>query len=807
MGSTHSRKALDRARALHQKGSLTEAERLYLSVLRRNASDVDALHLVGLLNAQRGDLRAARQYFDRALGLDPAHAQLHFLRAEVSSALGLPDNAMDDYKQALAVRPDFPEAMINLSDLLLQQGQAEQALSLLDRAVQIRPDDTAVLNNRGNALQALKRHEEAHQCFDRVLQMLPDNADVLNNRANALLSLARFAEAEADCRKALHARADHVYALLTLGKALAAQSRLGEALQSYDAALALHPTEFDAWRERAMLLVELQQYGEVWDSLDKALALRPDSSGAWSDLGAVLLFQHQYQKALTACDRALTLQQDNAKAWANRGMALKLLQRHEEAVTAYETALRIDPQIPYLQGLLAWLKLNLCDWREHPASVERVVRGACAGKRTTEPFEFLFLSDRADQQLSCARIYARDKYPLHHEPLCKGERYRHDRIRLAYVSADFRNHPMSYLLAELLEKHDRSRFELFGVSIGPKDPGPMAARIESAFEHFMHVRDLADLDIAALLRRHEIDIAVDLMGFTDFHRTNVYAMRPCPVHVNFLGFPGTLGTDCTDYIIADGFVIPPGQDQYYSEKVVRLPDTFQANDSTRRGTPRVPARSELGLPERYAVYCSFNKVSKITAEMFGVWMDILGAVEGSVLWLPSGTPSMQGNLRREAQARGVVGSRLVFAPTAPYPDHLARLQQADVALDSLPFNGGATSSDALWSGVPVITCPGDAFAARMSGSLLHAIGMPELVTASLEEYKALAIRLASDAELLAETKRRLAANRLTHPLFDTDRFRRHIEAAYEIMWQRYQAGEPPAGFSVPAIADTRAEQA
>jgi predicted O-linked N-acetylglucosamine transferase (SPINDLY family) len=258
-----------------------------------------------------------------------------------------------------------------------------------------------------------------------------------------------------------------------------------------------------------------------------------------------------------------------------------------------------------------------------------------------------------------------------------------------------------------------------------------------------------------------------------------------------------------DYIIADTFVIPEGRERDYAEHVVRIPDTFQANDSLRRSAPRVPSRPELGLPQRGFVFCSFASTAKITPAVFGVWMEILRAAEHSMLWLVGGGASMQNNLRREAEARGVSASRLVFAPWAAYPDHLARLRQADVALDTLPYNGGATTSDALWSGVPVITCPGDAFAARMSGSLLHAIGMPELIASSLDEYKALAIRLATEPELLAATKRKLAANRDTHPLFDTDRFRRHLEAAYEIMWRRYQNGEPPADFTVQPIAPAR----
>jgi len=803
MASIQSRKALDRARALHHKGNLAEAERLYLAELRRDAANVDALHLIGLLCAQRGDLEAARQYFDRALGLSPERPELHFLRAEVAGALGLAEQAIEGYRQALSLRQEFPEAMVNLADLLLQRGQAPDALDLLDQALRLRPDGVAVLNNRGNALQALKRHAEALHSFDAVLAKLPGHADVLNNRSSALLSLGKYADAEDSCRAALRSRPDHAFALLNLARAVGAQGRLEEALGHSEAALALRPADFDAWCERASILRELQRFPEARDSLQKALALKPDAAGAWSDLAATLLYLHQYAPALGACERAVSLQPRIAAAWSNRGLALQFLERHAEAIPAYEKALAIDPRTPYAQGRLAALKLRAGDWRGHRESTRRIIEAVDAGQGACEPFDLLFLSDVAARQLACGRTYVRDKYPVLGGSLWRGERFRHQRIKLAYVSADFGEHPSSYLLAGLFERHDRSRFEIYGISLGSADSGAAASRVAAAFEHFVRAHELSDEGIAHLLRREQIEIAVDLMGFTSRSRTGAYPLRPCPVQVGYLGFPATTGADWLDYIIADRFIAPPCADANYAEKLVRLPDTFQANDSTGRTIGPVPGRSQLDLPEDSVVYCSFNKSPKLTPAMFDVWTAVLNSVPGSVLWLWGGEPLLEDNLRREAAARGIAPARLVFARGLPYASHLARLSQADVALDTLPFNGGATTSDALWSGVPVITCPGDAFAARMSGSLLHAIGMPELVTASLDEYKSLAIRLGRDPQLLPATKRKLAANRLTHPLFDTDRFCRHLEAAYEIMWRRYQAGEPPAAFGVDAMTDAR----
>lgn len=800
MATLQSRKALDRARASQRKGDFAEAERLCQSILRRDGADVDALQLLGLLQAQRGRFDEARQCIDRALGLSPEHAELHLLRGDLLREMRRDDEALDSYRQALALRPDYLEALVNLGDLLLSSGHAEEALALIDRALGIRPNDPGIANNRGNALQAVGRHDEALPCYELALRAFPDNADVFNNQANALLALGRLEDAEASCAKALALNPKHFHALLNRGKLEFARGRLAEGLSSFDAALALNPTHEEAWCHRGSVLTGMRQLDEALRSFDKALALKPDSWSAWNLRGVACVFNGQLQNALQCYERAVALQSGNALALNNRAEVLRALGRIGDARHAFDVTLRAEPGYPYALAKVAALSMQLCDWQAVAAANRRIVEGVRAGARVAEPLDLLVLTDGAQDQLLCARTYARDKYPCSARPARQDAARRHDRIRVAYLSADFRNHPTSHLLAALLERHDRSRFETFGLYFGPQERSGMAARMAAAFEHFVDVNSMSDGEIVEWLRRNEVDIAVDLMGYTRFGRPAVFAARPCPVQVNYLGYPSTTGSDCIDYIIADAFVVPQGGERHYAERVARLPDTYQANEPIGPGTAETPSRAQLGLPEHGVVFCSFNNNIKVTQEMFRAWMRILSSVGDSVLWLWSGSEAVKDHLRREAAAAGVEASRLVFAPSIPYAEHLARLQQADLALDTLPFNGGATTSDALRAGVPVVTCPGEAFAARMSGSLLHAIGMPELITPSLDEYQGLAIRLATEANLLAATKRKLAANRGTHPLFDTDRFRRHLEAAYEIMQARSRNGEPPAHFSVDPSA-------
>ena len=367
------------------------------------------------------------------------------------------------------------------------------------------------------------------------------------------------------------------------------------------------------------------------------------------------------------------------------------------------------------------------------------------------------------------------------------------------MSGEFREQATSYLTAELFEIHDRSRFEISAISTGPDDRSQMRTRLEAAFDKFVDASGASDRNIAELLVQSEIDIVVNLNGYFGVERTGVFAMRPSPVQVNYLGFPGTMGADYVDYIIADRQVIPEDQRPFYSENVVYLPEVYQANNSTKHIDERVPTRAELGLPNSGFVFCCFNNNHKIMPEMFDIWCRLLRKVEGSVLWLLEANAVAGRNLRQEAEKRGVSAERIVFAPPIPLAKHLARIRVADLFLDTLPHNAHTTTSDALWAGIPVLTCVGSTFAGRVAGSLLWAIGLPELITSSLDEYEALATKIAGDPSVLEDFKAKLARNRGSWPLFASDRFRRHLERAYVEMWECFQRGDRPTGFSVDPI--------
>jgi len=507
----------------------------------------------------------------------------------------------------------------------------------------------------------------------------------------------------------------------------------------------------------------------------------------------------RYEEALGHCERALAIRPDFLEALNIQATTLRGLKRYEEAAAVYEKILAAAPHFGQALSHLLVSRAHLCNWAEREEQASRIIARVAAGESASAPHAFLWICDSAPLQLQCARLYSQEEFPAA-PPLWKGERYRHERLRIAYLSADFADHPVAHLIAGVLEGHDRDRFETFGISL-VQDPAssPMHQRLKAAFDHFHDASGAIDLEVASLLRNLEIDIAVDLTGHTRGGRLGILALRPAPIQVNFLGFTGTSGASYVDYLIGDGIAIPQGEDRHFSEHIIRLPHSFLPNDDRQRVAAQTPERRDLGLPHAGIVYCAFNNTYKLNPRMFDVWMRLLRETPGSVLWL-RGEGAVRANLAREAAARGVEPERLIFAPRVASMDaHLARYRPADLFLDTLPYGAHATARDALWAGLPVLTCTGGAFATRVAASLLHGLELPELVTTNLEEYAERALALAHSPARLAELRDKLAHQRATSPVFATDRYRRHLESAYLVLCERERRGEPKGGFAVPEI--------
>jgi len=821
---------ISHAETLQAMGRDEDAVRSYGRALALQADHAQALFARGILLQHLQRHAEALDDYERALTLQPGFPGALNNRALVLRAIGRHEEALAGFDQLLALVPEhIPAHLARIQTLAALRRHAE-ALAACEGVLILRPDDADALLARGRMLRALGRHEEAQATFSRLTGMAPHHAEAWFEQGSALQALGRDEPAVAAFGRALAAQPELDEARANMAMALLSLKRTGEALAAIDEAVAQRPNLAEAWHNRGVILGALKRRAEAIASYDHALALRPDYASAHAGRahelevlrrlpealaayeralaidarnpefhygrGAVLNLMERNAEALDCYDQALALAPDHAASLFNRGGALRLLKRPALAAAAYARLLEVAPDHPYARGNLLHAQLHTCDWSGWPDRA-RLLADVMAGKLADMPFHMLAVTDGAATQRQCARLHAADAYPRA-APVWRGERYQHNRIRVAYVSGDLSFHPVSYLAAALFEAHDRGRFEVHAYSLRPAANTSFDARMRGAFEHFTDVSALGDVEIARLMREHEIDIAVDLMGYTNLPRTGIYAHRGAPVHAAYLGYAGTLATGYMDYLIADAVALPSHMHRHIDEAVVQLPASFMPRDTALR-IPPAPTRAAAGLPERGFVFCCFNNGYKLNPPVFDIWMRLLGQVPGSVLWLSPPGAEARENLLREARSRGVAADRIVFADKTPGIEaHLARSSLADLFLDTLPYNAHTTASDALWAGVPLVTCAGEAMASRVAASLLQAAGLPELITGDLAQYEALALRLARDPGALARMRAHLEGVRAQGSLFEVGRLRRYLEAAYLHMHERSQRGLAPEGFAVPA---------
>lgn len=657
-------------------------------------------------------------------------------------------------------------------------------------------DALAALNSRNFA--------EAEKLFRRVLDRQLGHVAALNLLTVVLMSVQRFAEAEPFIAKAVALNQSSDVSFYNYGLILKHLDKPEQALEQFDRALRLNPNVSDSWNNRGTVLSDLNRYGDAIADFNRAIALNPKFAGSFINRGKSLSKLKRHDEALADFDKAISLDPNSAEAWLGRGNVFKALRRYDEAVAAYDKTLTLNPLSPGVEGERLICKMNLCDWRDYEAECAHLLH-SIKDRTASDPFVLLSVPCSPETQLQYARVFNREKFVPPDRPVWTGERRDHSRIRVAYLSADFRDHPVSYLLAGVFERHDRDRFEISAISFGLRDSSDMRARLEKSFDRFVDVGSRGDADVAQLLHDLEIDIAVDLMGYTSGASPGVFAQRPAPIQVNYLGYAGTLGADYIDYLIADPTLIPAPSRQYYAEKIVSLPGSFMPTDSSRAIADRSFDRAAFGLPADGFVFCSFNNSYKINPAGFDRWMTILTACEHSVLWLSEGHATVAANLKKEAAARGVDPGRLIFAKRVPSnADHLARLRLADLFLDTLPYNAHTTACDALWAGLPVLTLVGETFAGRVAASLLTAIDMPQLIVTTPQAYEDLAIDFYRNPDKLVAIKTKLASHRGTQPLFDTVSYTHHLESAYDAMYRRHLNGLPPDHIEVASSVALRA---
>ncbi|MGN6748734.1 MAG: tetratricopeptide repeat protein [Xanthobacteraceae bacterium] len=785
-----------------QGGKPDDAARLFDAVLRADPKHIGALNLMSvvLINSKR--FAEAENYLRRALEHHPRSDATLSNYGIVLKALNRPEEALRSFDEALKINRSVPDTWSHRGTILNDLQRYEDAIGDFGKAIALNPRYAEAFYNKGRSFLALKRADEALAAFERALATRPNFAEAWLGRGTALFQRNEHAKALQAFDRAIVLKRNLVEAWLGRGDLLLALQRYDDALSAYDTALALNHDLAQAWLGRGTVLNQLKRLQEALAAFDQALKLSPDVAEAWFGCGNSFHGTAQFDRALAAYQRALAINPNFAEAWVGIGNTFVLSKQPEKALAAYDEALRLKSDLKYIKGGRLHVKLQLSDWENLELEISDVLSAVRAREPAIAPSALVSLSGSAADQLKCAKDFMADQPVV--PAVWRGEIYSHDRIRVGYFSADFRTHPIAQLMASVFEQHDKSRFALAAVSYGPDDGSDLRTRIKSAAENFIDARGMMNGEIIETIRGTEIDILVDLSGLTLNTRSDVLSWRVAPIQASFLGYPATMGADWIDYIIADPTVIPAENFGYYSEQVVWLPGTFQPNayqlDTNKSAISKLPpTRAACDLPEGAFVFCCFNNAYKITPTIFDVWMRLLKAIPQSVLWVSKPNATAEANLGNEAERRGVSRERIVFASKLPeLSDHLARHRHADLSLDTLPYNAHTTASDALWAGLPLVTCLSEAFAGRVAASLLKAVGLPELITTSLEDYEALALRLARDPALLGGIKDKLLRNRDAYPLFDTARFTRHLEAAYTTMWQRYQRGKPPHAFAVEA---------
>jgi protein O-GlcNAc transferase len=778
-----------------QQGDLAGAEQLIRQEIRLRPSYPASYNNLGSMLQQQGRLADAIAAHRHAITLNPKYAEAYLALGNALRQQGNAEEAMNCYRSAIAAKPDYAEAYNNIGVLLQLQGSLDQAASAYRKAAELRPAYAEAEFNLGTVLHQKGELEHAAAAYRRVLSLDPAIAVIHNNLGTVLKDQGLLQEAATVFEKAIELDPGYAEAHYNHATVLQQQGRLEQALAAYGRAVELRSDYTDAINNAGIVLQELGRAGEAVDLYRQLLERVPDRADAHNNLGTALLAQGRPAEAQAAFERALARRSDFPEAFYNLGNAWRELGDLTQAIAAYRNALRLRPDDADAFSQLVYHRAQACDWENYQADQEKLVDMARQGIRVP-PFYLFATPASASDQLICAQRWIAPIRPPaetvfeHHPSAGKA------RIRLGYLSGDFHQHATAQLIAELFESHDRDRFEVFGYSYGPDDHSPMRARLDSAFDRFADIRALSHRKAAELIHADGIDILVDLKGYTHLARPAIAACRPAPVQVSYLGYPATMGADFIDYIMVDPFVVPGSQQPLFSERLVHLPGSYQVNDRKREVAKAQTSRQDCGLPAQGLVLCSFNNSYKISPAFFDIWMRLLRSVPDSVLWLLEANELVKGNLRSEAEKRGVDSGRLIFAPVVPSAAHLERHRHADLFLDTLPCNAHTTASDALWAGLPVLTCSGDTFAGRVAGSLLMAIGLPELVTESLQEYEQTALTLAHDRQRLLALRQKLAKNRDTSSLFDLPKYTANIEAAYTRMWQTWLCHARPAGFSV-----------
>lgn len=737
------------------------------------------------INSLMKSITKAGEYFEAIHDLATAFA----LKREFNSAL-------DYYKKCLKFKINSCELLYNIARTYDEIKNYEEAIDYYNKALALKSDRPEIWFNKGVSLSCLNHHEDSIRHFNQALTLKPDYPECLCAKGIALANLEHYEESIKYLDKALIFKPDYAEAWSSKAYALGKQKHFTESITGYDKALNIKSDYAEAWSNKGALLTTLNSYQEAINHYDKAIHLNPNYAEAWFNKGLTLSKLNRPEEAIIHYDKAIYFKPDYAEAWHAKGTLLVDFKFYEEAIQHYEKALILNPKIAWCYGDLIKAKMSICRWENFDESLEEIHKKIQSNEKAITPFSLLSLVDNPSLHRKSAEIFTNSNFPKVNLLGNISKISKEKKIRLGYFSANYYDHAVGYLIAELFELHDKDQFELIGFSFGQEKNDSMRQRLEKPFNEFININDKSDIEVAQLSRDLKINIAIDLTGYTKDTRMRVFAYRTAPIQVSYLGYPGPLGAEYIDYIIGDNTVINSESQKSFSEKIVYLPNSYQVNDRNRIISQKQFSKKELGLPENQFIFCCFNNNHKILPDIFKSWMRILNEVNDSVLWLLEDNPLAANNLKKTAEEYGIDRNRIIFAQRMSMSDHLGRQRVADLFLDTYPYNAHTTASDALWAGLPILTLQGSSFASSVAASLLKSAGLSELITRTQQEYENLAIQLALNPKKLSAIKDKLPKDKSVLPLFDTPTFTKHIENAYIQMYEKYHSGLPPEDISV-----------
>ncbi|MDB2608737.1 tetratricopeptide repeat protein [Paracoccaceae bacterium] len=810
-------KLMTKARSLEKKGERAKAKKLYHEILNafpQNKNARNSLKLLSKSDLNDEKAKPPQSSINYLVDLYNSHDMSKLLTEtgtlihkypksyELWNFLGVANRslnnvnaALEAFEQTVELNPAYAEGFNNLGVLFKKTNQLKRAVEAYKKAILLKPDYATAYNNLGNVFQEQGRTDNAYEAYKKAISLRPDYATAWNNFSVALKDRGDLEESIKAVKTAIQINPNYAEAHNTLGVVLNRFGEFSEAVGAYKVAISLKPDNAEAYNNIANSLQKLGQLEQAIEYLKKALSLNPRFAEAFNSLGNIFNEQNKLKQAFEAYEKSVSINPDYADAWNNIGNNLKAQGKIEEAINAYKSVLTIAPYFDGAKAAMLHLHSQMCDWEPLVNASEEIPKLGILKERLA-PWCLLALEDAPQRHLQRSQLYAQKTFNSVVLNSITKPHSKPDKLRIGYFSADFHNFPGMYLMAGMLEAHDRSKFEIFAFSYGPDRSDEMRKRIISAVDEFIDIQHLNSKQVYDCVRDFDIDIAIHRNGYTQRSRTELFCDKLAPIQINYLGYPGSLGAEFMDYIIADRVLIPADKEQFYQEKVIRLPNSYQPNDNKRLIANTTTTASDFNLPEDVFVFCCFNNNYKISPKEFDIWMRILLKTGDSVLWLLKSNKWAEKNLKIEAEKRGVWGDRLIFAEKINHSEHLARHKHADLVIDTFNYNAHTTASDALWAGVPVVSKLGDGFAARVGGSLLTALNLSELLVDSEEAYERLILDLATNPKKLNKIKKKLAENRLSAPLFNTEMYTKNLETGYMKAYELYFEGKTPKTFDV-----------